>query len=258
MHALTHMINYYNNAVNEDIYFSVARSLLENLDQLPGGNIYDWAQICCVSPSTISRFCQKLGYKSFQEFKLELSNAIRNYNMLNRYVSINQISTYGSEESAYLSALSAIVDDFVKKIDQNKLNEMADIIYSHKNIRIYTNGIYMHETNLQTNLLLSGHTARIIASPVMQIKDASSICEDTAVILTLPNVHENTVRLELLQILQQKKACILLLTNSTCSVYLKYAFCAFCFDGSMTQIDDFYFTIFLSMLSITYRNKYLN
>ena len=116
MHALTHMINYYNNAVNEDIYFSVARSLLENLDQLPGGNIYDWAQICCVSPSTISRFCQKLGYKSFQEFKLELSNAIRNYNMLNRYVSINQISTYGSEESAYLSALSAIVDDFVKKL----------------------------------------------------------------------------------------------------------------------------------------------
>lgn len=258
MHALTHMINYYNNTVNEDIYFSVAQSLLENLDQLSGGNIYDWAQICCVSPSTISRFCQKLGYKSFQEFKLGLSNAIQNYNMLNRYVPINKISTYGSEESAYLSALADIVEDFRKKIDQNKLDEMADIIHRRKNIRIYTNGIYMHETNLQTNLLLSGHTTRIITSPAMQIKDASNIAEGTAVILALPNVHEKTLSLELLQILQQKKTCILLLTNSTRSVYLKYAFCSFYFDGNMTQMDDFYFTIFLSMLSITYRNKYLS
>lgn len=257
MHALNNLILFYNNSSPGDVYYSVAEILLDNINSLFDQTIYDWAQLCFVSTATISRFCQKLGYKNFNEFKIELSNSVENYHILNQYAPINQLGQYESEENAYLTILKNTVDNFCRTADLNKIEELADVIHRHSPIRIYTHGVSLNEASLQSNLIMSGLQVKAIDMASIQLKDISSLPPSALAILTLPNVHERTLHLDILKALKSKDVTIVLLTNSKHSIYLNYADYSYCFDGIMTQLDDYQFNMIFSLLSITYRRKYV-
>ncbi|MDK2964657.1 winged helix-turn-helix transcriptional regulator [Lacrimispora sp.] len=51
---------------------TIARAILENMDKdMDNISITELAEMCFTSISTISRFVKKLGYTSFNEFKLK-------------------------------------------------------------------------------------------------------------------------------------------------------------------------------------------
>lgn len=64
--------DYYNFTSSEK---RVADFILSSRDQAAHLSISDLAEKCGVSDATISRFCRRLGYQGFAEFKLSLSNA---------------------------------------------------------------------------------------------------------------------------------------------------------------------------------------
>lgn len=257
MHALNNLILFYNNCPSGDVYYSVAEILLNNVNDLFDGTVYDWADLCHVSTATISRFCQKLGYRNFNEFKLELSNSIENYYLLNQFAPINQIGQYGDEKQAYLAILKRNLENFYQTVDMKKLEEIAELIHEHPLIRIYTHGVSLNEINLQSNLIMSGLQAKSIDIPSFQLKDAATLPNTALVLLTLPNVPERTLGQEILRTLKEHNITTVIITNSQHSIYLQYADCAYCFEGVMTELDDFHFTLLLSLLAITYRQKFL-
>lgn len=257
MHALNVLILFYNSYSFNDVYYSVAEILLKNIHHLFRLTIYDWAELCHVSTATISRFCQKLGYKSFHEFKLELSSAVDNYYVLNQFAPINQLEKYDSEQIAYLSIMRETIDDIYKTVDLNRIDQMADMLHQYDSIRIYTHGVSVNESSLQSNLIMSGRQAKAIWSSSAQLKDIETLTGDALVLLTLPNVYEKTLSLDILQALKDKNIPILLFTNSKYSQFLKYADFSYCFNGIMTQLDDTRFSLLISLLAISYRRKYL-
>jgi len=73
--AISRVLDLYNNGKLGDVYREVAGHILHNLNNLEGLTIYEIAEICYASPTTLSRFSKKAGYQSFSEFKIAVQCA---------------------------------------------------------------------------------------------------------------------------------------------------------------------------------------
>jgi DNA-binding MurR/RpiR family transcriptional regulator len=257
MHSLENLIAYYNACKQDDLYREIIRRILSNIHKIEDASIYDFAEMCFVSTTTISRLSRKLGYKSFIDFKMELSNSVKNYNVLNRYVPLNEVSRYGGEQKAYLELMQKQLQDFINNIDYSEIDNLVEIIHSFKKISFYTYGISFAEHHFQEDLIMAGHDCSLFSIPVDQLQDVETLDENSLVIASLPVVQESAVINKVLKSVKEKKSKIFMLTDSRYSHYLKYADYSFCFDGFMSIIDDYRFSMHLNLLSIAYRNKYL-
>ena len=70
------LMTYVNVSSNQDMYYTIAHTILTHLDRIPNIAINDLADLCYTSPATISRFCKDLNCKNFASFKKELALAL--------------------------------------------------------------------------------------------------------------------------------------------------------------------------------------
>lgn len=70
------LMSYVNVSSSQDMYYTIAHTILTHLDKIPDISINDLADLCYTSPATISRFCKDLNCKSFANFKREMAIAL--------------------------------------------------------------------------------------------------------------------------------------------------------------------------------------
>jgi len=70
------LMSYVNVSSSQDMYYTIAHTILTNLEKIPDISINDLADLCYTSPATISRFCKDLNCKSFANFKHEMALAL--------------------------------------------------------------------------------------------------------------------------------------------------------------------------------------
>ena len=70
------LMTYVNVSSNQDMYYTIAQTVLTNLNKIPSIGINELADLCYTSPATISRFCKDLNCKNFASFKHEMAIAI--------------------------------------------------------------------------------------------------------------------------------------------------------------------------------------
>ena len=70
------LMSYVNVSSNQDMYYTIAHTILTYLEKIPDISINDLADLCYTSPATISRFCKDLNCKSFANFKHEIAIAL--------------------------------------------------------------------------------------------------------------------------------------------------------------------------------------
>ena len=66
------LLMFLNSSKEEDMYYSICLSMLQNLEKVPNCSINELADLCFTSTATISRFSKKFGYANFHEFKKEI------------------------------------------------------------------------------------------------------------------------------------------------------------------------------------------
>lgn len=71
------LMTYVNVSSNQDMYYTIAHTILTNLDRIPTIGINDLADLCYTSPATISRFCKDINCKNFASFKHEMDIALQ-------------------------------------------------------------------------------------------------------------------------------------------------------------------------------------
>lgn len=253
MNALSTIINYYNESPQSTVYSNVARTLLENLDIVQLDTIYEWAERCNVSTATMSRFSQKVGFKNFGDMKSELLHVLSNYSVMNQYVPLNQIASFSSILSAYEDILRKKIDLFFEDLNEDEIMRCVNIIRKYDRIRLYIHGVDINQLSLQQELVLDGKSARSIRNPAEQLDDIDSLTSSDLVIITLPNVYEKTLSLDIMRKLHKKGIPTLLITNSRHSSFIPYATYYHTFEGTMTMIDDTVFYQIITVIAIKYR-----
>lgn len=257
MHAIEKLQAYYNTNNKSDIYREVVGNLLRNLDTLKDSTIYDVADMCYVSPTTISRLSKKLGYIGFQDMKSQLISARENYDYLNRYISFAEVAKYDDAITAYLQSLSLQINRMKADLDMAQLSELAQAIHSAEKVNFYTNGILFAEGRFQCDLVITGHPCEIIMSPMEQMENISELSENDMVIITLPSVNDAVETKKILSGIRERGAQILMLTDVKYSIYQKYVDYMYAFEGALGMVDDYQFAMYLNLLSMKYRELFI-
>lgn len=99
------LLTYLNSSKEEDVYYSIALTMVQNLDIIPRCSINELADLCYTSTATISRFCRKFGYSSFPQFKSEMA--------------------YGLEQAKH----EVFLDDSEKEYIDKNPNHVIDKVY---------------------------------------------------------------------------------------------------------------------------------
>lgn len=258
MNALNNILIYYNNSRQDDLYREVTGNILKNIKRIENASIYDLAEMCFVSTTTISRLCKRLGYKNFMDFKLELSGAVKKYAYMNRHIPINSLEKGEDEFEAYFRILNKQVETFRSELDKAYLGKVADAIHACRKVSIYTYGTSAAELSLQTDLVISGKETVMLLDTGDQVADAASLDEDCFVFVSIPSLIDSSPIGEIIQMAKEKHAKVFVLTTSRYSSFLKKADYSYCFDGMLHIIDMHCISIYIHFLTMTYRKKYID
>lgn len=148
------LLLFLNSSKSNDINHSIAITLLRNVRIIPNMSINKLADLCYTSPAAITRFCHKLGYSSFIEFKENMKININNYNQslikpreinydINREDLLNNMSKEIADE----------INSFKNTVDLKLIDSIIELIYSSKNVYIFgTQYSQLMAQNLQNNL----------------------------------------------------------------------------------------------------------
>lgn len=133
------LMSYVNVSSSQDMYYTIAHTILTNLDKIPDISINDLADLCYTSPATISRFCKDLNCRSFANFKQEMAIALE--------ISRQEIHMNDEDEQAIYKDPQYLVDKIYNetieslKMGQQSINihdidKICHMIYHAKKVQM--------------------------------------------------------------------------------------------------------------------------
>lgn len=100
------------------------------------------ANSCGVGEATVTRFCRKLGFRSFLEFKMVMAQEFKisstNDDILNQEA-ITEPNSIGSLAKGLYETNMILLENCVKGLDYNQIEEITDVIMNAR--RVYFIGI---------------------------------------------------------------------------------------------------------------------
>lgn len=70
------LLSFINTSNREDMNYTIALTVLQNLNKVPDCSVNELADMCYTSIATISRFCKYFGCESFIQFKQEIRDGL--------------------------------------------------------------------------------------------------------------------------------------------------------------------------------------
>lgn len=256
MNTLANLFAYYNNG-EQDVYHFVLEKILENTELFLRGSIYEIADYCSASTATISRLSQKLGYKNFSDFRHNLFDA-RHYYQYNNQVMPNELKPPVEKLSTcYFENMREMIASIETAATAQRIEHAADMLHEAKRVRIFTFNTGYTEIGLQINLLMSGKESLRCDRFMDQIIAAKKLNAEDVVLIMAPDCSDALDIIPLTQIVQEKGAQSILITNSTHSVHLGRVDFSIAFDGNNTNMDLWGMYMIVDLISLRYRKKYV-
>jgi len=261
MTILERLIYYFNHSAETDIYHNVIREILLNLTEASQATIYDLADLCHVSTTTISRMCKFFEYESFHTFKMELSESIGNFHFYNRYLAVEteQAPALGLSDLLlrYIDDVEASVRK-LKETDFTKIERICDEINRVRKVFFYTIHIIPDNLiNFQVNLAQGGKQTRVFIDQSHQMGSVAEVDDQTLAVFLIPLVRRANFLTTSFQAVRKSPARTLLIIN-TQSALAREADIALTFSGHNSIADNYSFNLYLDMISQAYRRKYVD
>ncbi|MGM0904169.1 MAG: MurR/RpiR family transcriptional regulator [Bacillota bacterium] len=170
------LLAYINNSLDKDINYSIAKSLLMHIEKIEGFSLEAAAEACNVAPSTINRFCKRIGFQNFSNLRSSVA-----------------IHTGASSDEDYEKLLS--IDKFEQKLKENvemiekiKVEQMERIVTKiHESRKIVILGFEKNQVQameLQKKLFLLGKLCECSTNLFKQV-DALSLLTEEDMIITI-------------------------------------------------------------------------
>jgi DNA-binding MurR/RpiR family transcriptional regulator len=168
------LLAYINNSLDKDINYSIAKSLLENIHKIEGFSLETAAEACNVAPSTINRFCKRIGFINFSN--------------LRNSVSIQVDSSLYDETDTVLSTdlFEEQLRENIEIIDLIPMEQIDRIVKGiNESRRIVILGFEKHQVQameLQKKLFLLGKLCECSTNLFKQMDTLSSLTEEDMII----------------------------------------------------------------------------
>ena len=187
----------------------ISQYVLKHLDVIASYPIVEISSRAVVSKSALLRFCKKLGYTGFSEFKYEVSKCLLSGSFK------NPENVNGSSDiiGVYLSCISRIP----AAISDGKINEFCDLIIHANKIKIYG----VHESGLSARyfafrLASLGVDAETVTLPgIFNEKASFSDARDLNIFLSVSGMTECVIEAAGTSLAQKAKTAMMTQNSKT-------------------------------------------
>ncbi|SDZ77337.1 DNA-binding transcriptional regulator, MurR/RpiR family, contains HTH and SIS domains [Thalassobacillus cyri] len=182
----------------------VADTVLDDINSVLYCSVTDLADKSGVGETTALRFCRKLGFKGYQEFKLTLAKTLSNDNK-------EEVVEEGVHHQIAKNT-KAVIDETLEMVDEDLLNSCISVIHQAKQLRFYgvaTSGLTALDA--KNRLLRIGKASDAIIDPHIQSMDASTLGSgDVVVGISVSGSTKDT--LDSLEIAKKNGATVIAIT----------------------------------------------
>jgi len=184
----------------------VADYILANFKDIMYLSVTELAELASVGETTIFRFCKKLGFKGYPEFKLLIAQDIVNFEKVNQ-----------SEPSSYISSLKdnivAKVNECYQILDGDALTDAIEMIYNSKRVFFFGIGSSGITAATAKERLMRIGFLTDVASDAHRMNMVSSVLSDRDTIVAFSLSGATTDVLESLSIAKENGVNIVVATS---------------------------------------------
>ena len=188
MNVLQNLVELYNHLPQESTHRCVAKAILENLQQLQNATIYNVAELSNASRTTVWSMVQKMGYRSFSEFRHALANCISQYAYYNRILKPEGGTPAKSEGcTAFLVAEEQRLRDtaqWIENLDPALIEERVMRIHACDRISFYLPFRVTSVASFQQNLAMDGKQTGYFCLLPEMLADAQELDENSLVLIS--------------------------------------------------------------------------
>ncbi len=251
------LMSYVNVSSSQDMYYTIAHTILTNLEKVPDININDLADLCYTSPATISRFCKDLNCKNFANFKEEVAIALE--------ISRDEIHMDPKEVGMIHKNPQYLVDKIYNEtieslqmvhnsINIHEIDRICHMIYQAKKVHMI--GYQFNKiisNDFQMKMLKLKKFVYAFVERGDEIQRLDMIDQDSLVIIITVRARKKLID-SLIEKIQEHNPCILLLTMNK-DYHNDAIDHIYCIDGTESQYSESSLQgtmNFLSLLNLIY------
>lgn len=210
LHALLNIINITD---SDETYHMIALILIQNINTLSDMSITEIADLCFVSPSTLSRFLRDIGFNSFSSFKESLG---KHYGFEIDYndMYLNTKMDPARKLKEFQNQVVRNLEDMNETISYSALYDLVKMIHDNKEVIFFGYTFYQH-VFLYLQQRLSLFNKIIFANPniVKQAQTAEKLTDQSLAIIYSPRGH-SMVNNGVVNTLYKNKVPTILLTQN--------------------------------------------
>lgn len=186
----------------------IANFVLKNSDFIVNNTITNIANEIGVSETSINRFCKKIGYKGFQDFKIALAQG-----SFYRDINSEQSSTSQTLLSSMLSDYRKVLDNTFSMMKEDSFKKICEYIRHSHQIYIFDNHSPLRVGEaLQQKLKMAGVNS-IIINDWTSMKLYCAQCQKDDIFFTFFNTMCTTTMIEALSLVSQNKGKNVVVTS---------------------------------------------
>lgn len=178
-----------------------------------------------VGETTVLRFCKKLGYKSFSDFKLSLSKDLFNLESIKNTNEMGQLESYIYQS---MFNIQNTIEQTYKRMDFNIIQKVAQLLKkANRIIFIGSSASGISSEYAQNKFIKIGKNIEYYSDNHMELMNCSTVTsKDVVVAISSSGLTKDTVNAT--SIAKSENAKIITITNSENTPLTKHAdFCLF-------------------------------
>ena len=191
----------------------IAQVLLKNICKIPSWTIEQMALNCNISISTCRRFIKEIGYESYTEFKLKITDLIQNYD----FHTPPGLSPNDPHIESYIKQttdrLTSDVRSLEKTLDPKAITQAVTALHAYEHIVIHD--LFKSSTHLAflSHLALTGKTVTVSADIASQKRDAKNASPKQLFLLVYDGLQHARETLNTLPAVHSRGAHIILISS---------------------------------------------
>lgn len=234
-------------------------TLCHHLDKVPEMTIDEIAGLCSTNPMMLSRLVRKLGYQNFAEFRLAARDTVSQSKYLNRNIPMEFVDP-GDPAGSFLQYMERMIALLRADETSAQIDAVCEAMHQAKKVHFYGPphfSIYM--VMLLHDLISDGKEIHPYTTKESISADMSSISEESLV-FTVPNelAVDVTFTRKIMEQVERKGGQLVLHTAAGDPLLGFAKGPNLTYPGDHTASASIASAFVLNMLTMTYRNKFLD
>lgn len=247
------LLSYVNSVKEKDIYYNIAWKIIHDIKRIPDITINQLADSCFVSPPTISRFCRKMGYKSFGELKDSAKQMLSYYaNSIN--FSSEEKEGIGKEPREIIKKVYPLMISTLeateKSIDMDTIDKVVEAIHNSNKVAFF--GLHFSQLvalDAQTKFISLGKFCTAFLDVPDQLEYATELDEGSLAIFFSVSAKIQYFG-NIINKLKERRVKIVVVTQNSQGILAQKADYVICANGSESDFSSLSISGRIALLSI--------